>query len=378
MAGTVDTPAAEPRPPLSGLYDFVKAHLLIVNAVVTASVTVVGLLDFLAPTLSVLPKVVYSCTAGLVSLMLVSAFAPALARRGLSTLGLAIARKAGVPAWRRPGWQFAVAILLVVSILGFISVAKASQGGVIASSLPAARSLQESLLGLRGDVAVLKSGVDAANATLGRIAGAVDPVDVADRCTDLECAVEGGASPQAVRRLFDKGVKTPGNPINDGNLLWQAAVSNAPGRLEVLGLLFQHGIDRDLLFMPTATSKAQVTTPGLAAAREISDTARLDDQWAHPKRLDKFLPQHAAFSLTGDKAADRWNDAMGCLTRSAGGVSLMELAALQGDGELFGFLAGQGDRLPQRPLACRWQMTGRTGAATVHIDPATGRATVEG
>lgn len=57
--------------PLEGLYGFAKAHLLVINAVVLASGTLVSALDFLAPKLSGLPKVVYSATAALVVLMLI-------------------------------------------------------------------------------------------------------------------------------------------------------------------------------------------------------------------------------------------------------------------------------------------------------------------
>lgn len=168
--------AAPRQMPLAGLYGFVRDHLAIVNAVVAASVTLVGVLDFLAPTLSVLPKTVYSATAILVGLMLISACAPALAARLIAAVGLAAGPAPSGPLWRRPAWQIAVAMLTGVTVLGFASVAKASQGGLIASSVPAVRSWQAALLGLRQGVADIGRGVDAANGKLDvLVADARDP-----------------------------------------------------------------------------------------------------------------------------------------------------------------------------------------------------------
>jgi len=162
--------------PVEGLHKFVRLHLATINGVVAASVTTVGVLDFLAPTLSLLPKMVYSATALLVCVMLISAIAPALAIRLISAAGLGARLPSSGPLWRRPAWQIAMAMLLGVTILGFVSVAKASQGGLIASSVPAARSFQESLLGLRQGVADIGRGVDAANGKLDTlVADARDP-----------------------------------------------------------------------------------------------------------------------------------------------------------------------------------------------------------
>ena len=161
-----------PRPhPLDGLYAFVRDHLAIVNAVVVASGTLVGALDFLAPRLSLAPVIIYSMTACLTLVMLLAAFAPGAAGRLISIAGGAAGRGGATPLWRRPAWQVAFSILLAVSIIGFSSVAKASQGGIIASQFPAARAVQEQLLGLRRDVADIKQGVDSANGKLDILVG---------------------------------------------------------------------------------------------------------------------------------------------------------------------------------------------------------------
>ena len=350
--------------PFEGLYGFARAHLLVINAVVLASTTVVSLLDFLAPKLSMLPRIIYSLTACLVLLMLVSACAPSIVARLVAMLGLVSQQRSSGPLWRRPAWQVSTAILVGVTVMGFVSVAKANQGGVIASSFPAAKSLQDSLLfGIKDDVARIGTGVDAANAKLDRIASTVDPDKAADRCADLNCAVRGGASPTAVRRLFDKGVSVPGNPVLDGSLLLAAALSREPGRFEVIDLLIQHGIDRDMLMLPILQDKSHLTKPGLVVAKEISDTARLED---NPIRRFIKVP-------VGNKDLDEWNDVVGCLRRSSGGVSLMELAALLGDRDLYAYGLAKGGSIPSRPLACQWKQSGKSGKAQIDIDRGTGK-----
>ncbi len=168
--------AAKPANPLAGLYDFVRGHLLIANNVVVASGTLVAVLDFCSPRMSMAPRIVYSATAAILGLMLLAGLAPRLVGRLISAAGLGAVESGAIPLWRRPAWQFGVAILFGVSILGWASVAKAGQGGLIASQFPQARSLQESLLSLRTDVAGVARGVDAANGKLDAlISDARDP-----------------------------------------------------------------------------------------------------------------------------------------------------------------------------------------------------------
>lgn len=196
--------SAPGREPLEGLYGFVRSHLVIVNAVAAASVTIVGVMDFLAPTLSVLPRMVYSATAILVCLMLISAFAPAWAIRLISVVGLAARSPSSGPLWRRPGWQLALAMLFGVTIFGFASVAKAGQGGLIASSVPAAKSLQESLLGLRQGVADIGRGVDAANGKLDTLVA--DSRDPQRELVSRGYSVDGSGLMKAIKQDDKKAV----------------------------------------------------------------------------------------------------------------------------------------------------------------------------
>ena len=348
--------------PFEGLYGFVRGHLLIVNNVVLACGTLVGALDFLAPRLSLLPRLLYSCTALLALSMIGAALAPAFAARLWAATGRAWPWQGG-PLWRRPGWQFLLAILVGVSVVGFASVAKAAQGGLIASSFPVARTLQQDLLSMRADVADIKSGVGEANAKLDRIASAVDPSNAADRCADLDCAVSNGASPEAVAKLFTKGVQVPGGPLPQGALLLEAALSPGAGRLEVIDLLARKGLDLGVLIPPVLSDPAMLTKQG---RRSISDIQQAANFAANP------LAKHAS-AAGGDAAAkdlDSWNAVALCFQRTSGGVSLVELAALLGDAELSSHLHAKGIKAPERPLACRWKFGHAEGFARVEIDAA--------
>lgn len=346
-----------------GMYAFVRAHILVINAVVLASSTLVGVLDFIAPRFQVLPKIVYSFTGMLVIAMLAFALAPSLSGKLLAALGLARASNSSMPAWRRPFWQLSIFILAGITLLGFESVAKASQGGVIASAFPSLRSFQSELLSLRGDVADIKSGVGEANAKLDRIAQTVDPAIAADRCADLDCALSNGASVDAVRKLLAKGAALPGNPVIGGALLMQAALSTSPTRLDTLDLLFQKGLDRDMVFLPHLTEPASLTKQGELASKEIFDAARLDIFMSHP-----FLGMRSA-----NKSLEVWNQVGGCLYRTSGGVTVMQFASLLGDSELLSHLRAIGMSMPAQPLACSWSMSRSSGRARVRFDSGTGK-----
>jgi hypothetical protein len=347
--------------PFAGLYKFAKGHLSAVNAVITASATLVAVLDFMAPRLSLLPKILYSCTALLALAMIGAALAPKLAARIWALTGRNWPWQAG-PLWSRPIWQLTVTIFVGVSIVGFASVAKASQGGLIASAIPAARTLQEELLSLHADVAEIKLGVSEANAKLDRIANVVDPSNAADRCADLECAVSNGASPEAVERLFSKGVQIPGGPLQQGSLLLEAALSPGSGRLDVIDLLARKGLDLNVLIPPILSDPAALTKQGKRTLAEIEQAANFA---ANP-----FGKHATAGGNAATKDLDAWNAVAFCFQRTSGGVSLAELAALLGDAELSTHLHARGVKLPERPLACHWKFGHAEGFARVEIDAA--------
>lgn len=334
---------------------FVREHVAVVNAIVVASTTFVGAMDFLGPKLSVLPSVVYSITGVLVTLMIVAAMAPAAMLKLFGLLGLSVRRDDKLSLWRRPMWQFGVAILLMITTLGFVSVARASEGGLIASRFPEAKRWQVSLLSLEADTKEIKSGVVAANSKLDRIVDVVDPDNPADRCPDIECAVQGGASAKAVKNLFGKGARIEGGPANRGELAKWIASSHRADRLQVLDMLIERGLDPAAIIFAFATSLDEVNAEGLRIAREVQRVSGIGDRFA------------ASPAAQGVPELEVWDQIQGCLLRTSKGTSLMELAAIRGDQELYRHLKARGVSLPGRQLVCKWADGGQSGGARIDI-----------
>jgi hypothetical protein len=161
---------------VEGLYDFIRAHLVGINNVILASVSSVSVLDFLAPRLSVVPTFVYSITAGLAVLMLLAAFYPVLIGKILQVVDMTVERTDLMPLWKKPLWQFVLALLACITVVGFGTIAKADEGGHLASKYPELRQIQISLLSLQPDTAEIKRGVALANEKLDTlVAGSKDP-----------------------------------------------------------------------------------------------------------------------------------------------------------------------------------------------------------
>lgn len=165
-----------PTMPMTKLYNFVREHLIPMNNIIVASATLFTVLDFLVPRTEALSRIVYSGTTCLVALMVAAAFAPRAVDKMLSALGYQASRRDATPLWKHPTWILIVVLMLLVSLIGFASIAKASQGGLIASEIPSLRSLQENALALQRDVGKIKIGVDQANGKLDTLlANSKDP-----------------------------------------------------------------------------------------------------------------------------------------------------------------------------------------------------------
>ncbi len=345
--------------PLGGFYGFVRAHVMVVNALVLASGTLVALLDFLAPKVSVLPRVVYSTTAALVALMILAAVIPALMTRAISALGYIARRDDLIPLWRRPLWQLAVILLSVVTAAGYASLARAGQGGALASAFPAVRQLQETALSIKADTADIKTGVDAANSKLDVLVATVDPAKAADRCADIDCAMEQGASAKTILKLFERGAKLPPYAANRGVLAALAVASERDDRLEVLDALVAHGLDPDMLFDFSVPRPASAPPSAGKLALDALRMARYSD--------NSLAETTRVYPPTGDAALDAWTDLGKCIAASSGGVSLIELAMMRGDRELSRHLAEKGIGPLSRPLVCKWRARQQNGSSRIEF-----------
>lgn len=309
--------AATPSNPLQGLYDFARGHVLIANSLVTASGTIVALLDFFGPKLSFMPRVVYSSTGLLVIAMLLSAFFPRAARAALTRSGMASFPDGGKPLWRAPAWQFLTTLLLLVTLLGSFSVAKASSGGVIASQFESAKNLQAAILGTRADTQAIKTGVDSANAKLDRIAEAVDPDNPADKCPDLECAIGGGASRRVMEKLMAKGQELP-TGYQFGGLFAQLIKKRSPARFDVADIYRERS---------DANFRAPYYDAFLGMPAHLEAIVMREYRKALPR-----MPQLQVMPQTFEYA---WGRVSACAAQTNGGFTIAQLALIAGDKELY-------------------------------------------
>lgn len=330
MTNTISVTATQAKP-LQGLYDFVRGHLLIVNSVITAATTAVGLLDFFASRLSILPKIIYTSTALLIAAMMCAALFPAWTTRALQALRPGQRDLVAPPLWRRPLWQFSLALLLFVTVLGFISVAKASAGGALASSFDGVKNLQASLLGIHRDTEAIRSGVETANAKLDRIVDSVDPDNPADKCADIDCAIGDGASRKAIEKLIAKGQALPQGYSLGGDFA-QLIKQRSPARFYIPAIYAERG-QRDVR-MPYVTDI--VGEP--AALKATIDKAISGAK--PPPYLDRNYPisQWAIFSA--------------CAAKTQGGFTFAQMALLAGDQDLYAALRAQG--APAESVTCDW------------------------
>ena len=121
-----------------------RCRPLFVGGMVAASGFGVAAMDFMAPRLWLLPRIVYTCTFELALAMFFAATVPCIAAMLQSRLGRAAPRH--LPLWRRGGWRFGFAWLCTISALGFASVSSADAGGLVASRIAALRGLQQAVL----------------------------------------------------------------------------------------------------------------------------------------------------------------------------------------------------------------------------------------
>ncbi|MYN10196.1 hypothetical protein [Pseudoduganella aquatica] len=342
--------AAAPTNPLQGLYDFARGHVLIANSLITASGTIVALLDFFGPKLSFVPRVVYSCTGLLVAAMFLSAFFPRAARLVLARSGMATFPDNGKPLWRAPAWQFLTTLLLLVTLLGSWSVAKASSGGALASQFETAREMQAAILGTRADTQAIKTGVDAANAKLDRIADAVDPDNPADKCPDLDCAVADGASRKTFEKLLAKGKKLPEGYAFSG-YFGKLVKERSPARFEIADIYREQS---------GADFRAPFHNGVLGNPIRLELIVMREYRQALPR-----LPQLQAMPQTFDYG---WQRLSGCVAETNGGFTIAQLALIAGDQELYQHESGK--RNGPAAMACDLSKLDPTAKGKIELSEA--------
>jgi len=174
---------------------FIREHILPLNTVIVGGASLLAILDLLVPKTEAASRAITTATGCLAAFLLISTIFPKPVDKALVALGYAVGPRDASQrkAWRRPAWGIALALLLCFTAVGAGSVRSADKGGLLASSFPAMRELQEGLLSLGRDIASVQAGVDKANAK-------------------LDTLVDGQNDPQ-------RSLATRGYPINSSGLM---------------------------------------------------------------------------------------------------------------------------------------------------------------
>ena len=352
--------------PFKRLYDFTKKHLLVINAVILFSGSVVAALDFLLPILKPLLVWVYVATGVLAALMfLVAAFPVLWARINLELGRAPVAASGVVPIHKRAAWQGATVLLIGITAAGITSLAKAGKGGVIADTFPAAKDMQVSLLSLNAKSDRIQTGVDSANDKLDSIAKALDPENAADRCPDLQCALTEGAGRATLEKLWSKGGRLPPAPVLQADLMNRVMHGKRANRLQTIDFLLDHGFPADIKISPRVIDQSELPAKGIPVMSQAWQVAG----------LARSTTTRFTRAVQGSQELLEWDDVASCIVRTSGGMTAIQLAALAGDDVLFAHLRQRGVKVPAEPVVCRWK-SGMDIPRPGHPGQFMGRATI--
>lgn len=291
---------------------FIREHLVPLNNIVLLAGSVVAALDFLAPRLSILPKIVFGATGAFSIVLLLAAFTPGLLNRAVAVL---LRATEGKSLRSSPPWQISVVMLALITLLGGVSIAKADSGGFIASSSSTLSSWQSSLLRLEARTAEIKAGTDRANQKLDSLTAKLASVSFAgDACPDIECAVGMGASKGTLEAFVARGVRLPTEPHYFGVALDRLSKSRSPVRMDTVAVYLSSKALADINARAVIVSRFDPSARA-AIASQLPASLR-------------------------DRADDMFGPEGKCDNR--GGMRLTELAALNGDKELFTWLVAHG------------------------------------
>lgn len=220
------------------IHDFVRDHVSPVNTVIFSSVTVAGILDFLAPRAPFLSWLSY-VLAGLVLLAMmleVRALRPGTTDHAWYVRALGRLREPPGPLWKSPGWQVFGIVVVIVLVLGQASKARADRGGLIASAAPGVRSVQMVLLGVQQDTQYIRTTVDSMAPKVDAIQASVDTMEA--MLKEPRDYLGEGDYPY-LQKLVASGKKLP----QDQWTLLLGLNQKRPDRFDLLRLYVDHGLD---------------------------------------------------------------------------------------------------------------------------------------
>lgn len=220
------------------IQDFVRDHVSPVNTVIFSSVTLAGILDFLAPRAPFLAWVSYAL-AGLVILAMVlevRALRTGTSGNAWYERALARLREPPGPLWKSPAWQVFGIVVVIALVLGQASKARAGSGGLIASAAPSVRSVQTLLLGVQQDTQHIRATVDGMAPKVEAIQASVSTMEA--MLKEPRDYLGEGDFPY-LQKLVASGKKLP----QDQWMLLLGLTQKRPDRFELLRLYMDNGLD---------------------------------------------------------------------------------------------------------------------------------------
>lgn len=220
------------------IYEFVREHVMPFNAVIVMSISVVGVLDFLAPQAPYLAWVSYAL-AGLVLMAMVlelRAQHPDVTDDAWYVRLLDRLRAAPGPLWKSPAWQVVGIIAIITVVLGQASKAQAESGGLIAGAAPNLRNVQVLLLGLQQDTQRIQATLDGMAPKVESIHASVTTIEAAMK-EPRDYLAEGDFP--YLQKLVASGKRLP----RDTKALVQGLNQKRPDRFDLLELYASHEFD---------------------------------------------------------------------------------------------------------------------------------------
>lgn len=220
------------------IQDFVRDHVSPVNTVIFSSVTVAGILDFLAPRAPFLAWVSYAL-AGLVILAMVlevRALRSGTTDKSWYVRALGRLRQPPGPLWKSPAWQVFGIVVVIALVLGQASKARADSGGLIASAAPSVRNVQTLLLGVQQDTQHIRATVDNMAPKVDAIQASVGTMEA--MLKEPRDYLGEGDYPY-LQKLVASGKKLP----QDQWMLLLGLNQKRPDRFELLRLYMDQGLD---------------------------------------------------------------------------------------------------------------------------------------
>lgn len=220
------------------IYEFVREHVIPFNAVILMSITVAAVLDFLAPQAAYLAWLSYVIAGLVLTVMVLELLHQRAAENSNSLSGRLLGRLRSPPGplWNSPGWQVIGVIAVLALVLGYASKARASDGGLIASSAPNLRNVQVLLLGLQQDTQRIQTTLDGMVPKVDSIQASVGTIEAALK-EPRDFLAEGDYP--YLQKLVASGKKLPQHQWN----LMLGLNQKRADRLDLLRLYVENGFD---------------------------------------------------------------------------------------------------------------------------------------